>query len=173
MKIGITGHTSGLGKALFNYYESLGHECVGFSRSNGHDIATNFDDIISQASELDLFINNAQCMDYQAKFIQQLKSYPLDIISIGASSTVFYDEKIVTAYGWKRDYLINKKLLVDEHTKSVYNSVGSLLLLNVDMLESHPSNSPLSIRFTEIFELIDFWLKNKHLSTVNYLIRNT
>ena len=45
MNIGITGHTKGLGHAFFKLFKSQGHEVVGFSRSNGHDIVEKIDDI--------------------------------------------------------------------------------------------------------------------------------
>lgn len=55
MKIGITGHTSGLGNALLDYYQTKGNECLGFSRSNGYNIVSNFDEIVTTAKDLDLF----------------------------------------------------------------------------------------------------------------------
>jgi hypothetical protein len=40
MKIAITGHTSGIGKALFNILENRGHAMTGLSRRTGHNIRT-------------------------------------------------------------------------------------------------------------------------------------
>lgn len=57
MKIAITGHTSGLGKALYNFYK-IKYQVAGFSRSNGYDIR-NFKKIINQIPDYDIFINNA------------------------------------------------------------------------------------------------------------------
>tara|TARA_B100001175_G_C18974181_1_gene386677 strand:- start:36 stop:524 length:489 start_codon:yes stop_codon:yes gene_type:complete len=57
MKIGITGHTSGLGKALFNTY-SKEHNVFGYSRSNGYDIR-DFHKITKHVESYDIFINNA------------------------------------------------------------------------------------------------------------------
>ena len=59
MKIAITGHTSGIGKALFDYFVS--YTPIGFSRSNGYDI-NHVEDrktIVNQCVEYDVFINNA------------------------------------------------------------------------------------------------------------------
>jgi NADP-dependent 3-hydroxy acid dehydrogenase YdfG len=58
MKISITGHTSGLGLALANYYSNAGHTVLGFSRSNGYDI-TAPTQILEESKDCDLFINNA------------------------------------------------------------------------------------------------------------------
>ena len=58
MKIAITGHTKGIGKALADAYQSRGHEIVGLSRTTGHDIhnTLNCADLIESC---DIFINNA------------------------------------------------------------------------------------------------------------------
>lgn len=172
MKIGITGHTSGLGKALFDNYQSLGHECIGFSRTNGYNIVDNFDEIAAMAETLDLFINNAWCLDAQTKFVKHLKNYPVDIISIGTSATIFYDEKILVYTGWKHEYLSNKQSLVNEHKNSSYSSVNNMLLINVDTLENHPTKSDCSMKFADVIALIDFWMKNKHITMVNYANRS-
>lgn len=60
MKYAITGHTSGIGKAVF---EKLGRDIKGFSRSNGYDITLEEDRkrIIQELNDVDVFINNAHC----------------------------------------------------------------------------------------------------------------
>jgi nucleoside-diphosphate-sugar epimerase len=59
MKIAITGHTAGIGQALAEQYAQRGHEIVGLSKRNGHNIR-----VISKIADLiepcDMFINNAQ-----------------------------------------------------------------------------------------------------------------
>jgi NAD(P)-dependent dehydrogenase (short-subunit alcohol dehydrogenase family) len=61
LKIAITGHTRGLGAELVKRFEEGGHSVIGFSRSNGYDIskADHRANIIEQASQCDMFINNA------------------------------------------------------------------------------------------------------------------
>ena len=56
--IGITGHTSGIGKAVF---ARLGSDACGFSTSNGHDITSAQDrkKIIKSVRHCRVFINNA------------------------------------------------------------------------------------------------------------------
>lgn len=39
MKISVTGHTRGIGLAIYTHLQNLGHEVVGFSRSNGYDLS--------------------------------------------------------------------------------------------------------------------------------------
>ena len=58
MNIALTGHSKGLGKALFEFL-SQKHEIIGFSRSNGYDIKNPFDrkKIIKESKDCDIFIN--------------------------------------------------------------------------------------------------------------------
>jgi NADP-dependent 3-hydroxy acid dehydrogenase YdfG len=59
--IAITGHTSGLGKGLYDHFVSKGCNVTGFSIGNGFDIGKqeNIDKIIKLTKDCDLFINNA------------------------------------------------------------------------------------------------------------------
>ena len=59
MKIAITGHTRGIGKALFDKFQSEGHEVIGFSKSTGHDISKDVARVITESRSCDVFINNA------------------------------------------------------------------------------------------------------------------
>ena len=61
MKIAITGHTSGLGKGLYEQLGALGHEVYGYSTSTGFDIndEVHRHKIIGECKDADLFINNA------------------------------------------------------------------------------------------------------------------
>lgn len=58
MTTAITGHTSGIGKRLF---QRLDPDVIGFSRSNGYDITNPADRkrIIEESEHCDIFINNA------------------------------------------------------------------------------------------------------------------
>jgi short-subunit dehydrogenase involved in D-alanine esterification of teichoic acids len=60
MKCAITGHTKGIGKALFDYFSGKG-EVVGFSRTIGYDISKEIDryKIVNLSDDCDIFINNA------------------------------------------------------------------------------------------------------------------
>jgi NAD(P)-dependent dehydrogenase (short-subunit alcohol dehydrogenase family) len=61
MKIAITGHTSGIGKAYYDACIARGFQVKGFSRSTGYDITSPADQkrIIADADDCDIFINNA------------------------------------------------------------------------------------------------------------------
>jgi hypothetical protein len=76
MKIAITGHTSGIGKALFDYFFS--YTPMGFSRSNGYNInhIENRKKIINQCADCDVFINNAYSngINSQLYLLQEMHS---------------------------------------------------------------------------------------------------
>jgi hypothetical protein len=59
--IAITGHTSGIGKGLYEYFISKGCNVKGFSKDSGFDISNKLNQelIISSTKECELFINNA------------------------------------------------------------------------------------------------------------------
>jgi NAD(P)-dependent dehydrogenase (short-subunit alcohol dehydrogenase family) len=61
MKVAITGHTRGIGKKISEYFSSLGHEIVGFSRSTGCDLSIeeNKQSAIQKIIDCDVFVNNA------------------------------------------------------------------------------------------------------------------
>ena len=73
MKIALTGHTSGIGKALYDIL-SKDHEVVCFSRSNGYNIQ---DDkikelIVQESLQCDVFINNAYYEMAQVDILNKL-----------------------------------------------------------------------------------------------------
>jgi hypothetical protein len=59
MKIAITGHSAGIGQALAKIYAVQGHEVVGLSRRNGHNIRS-IPKLVAVIESCDMFINNAQ-----------------------------------------------------------------------------------------------------------------
>ena len=92
MKIAITGHTSGIGKSLFDYYESVPWPrediVIGFSRSNGYNI-NNPQKIIEQSLDSDVFINNAYDGFNQVSLLYELinNGYEGKVINISSTSS--------------------------------------------------------------------------------------
>ena len=99
MKIAVTGHTSGIGKAIYDLLVEQGHEVVGFSRQTGFDLLklktndTDKEEIVKFAMSLndyDIFINNA-CYEFmQVELLYALynewKKFDKTIINIGSVS---------------------------------------------------------------------------------------
>jgi hypothetical protein len=94
MKIAITGFSSGIGQALFDYFQKEGHTCIGFSRSNGYNItsAESRNKIIENSTDCDIFVNNAysNCDDNQLYMLQSIYETWLgqDKIIINISSRI-------------------------------------------------------------------------------------
>ena len=88
MKIVITGHTSGLGKALHNFLVEQGHTVVGLSRSEGFDLDKNLDMFLLDG--WDVYINNAYCGFKQVELLYALfennQNRNCQIINIGSVS---------------------------------------------------------------------------------------
>ena len=84
MKIGITGHTSGIGKAIFEMYPDI----IGWSRTNGYDI-NEPDKIIKECKNLDVVINNAHDGFNQVSLLYELinNGYESKIINISSNSS--------------------------------------------------------------------------------------
>src|SRR6185295_404219 len=72
MRVAITGHTKGIGKALFDHFTSGGHEVLGFSRSNGYHLPKDYMNVIHEAKDCEVFVNNAYARDAQAMILTQL-----------------------------------------------------------------------------------------------------
>ncbi len=87
MKIAITGHTKGIGKACAELYEREGHEIIGLSRSNGFDIS-NVNMCAMKIVPCDMFINNAYLGTYQSQLFEiicnQWRSQYKTIVNIGS-----------------------------------------------------------------------------------------
>ncbi len=71
MKIAITGHTAGIGQALAQIYADRGHEIVGLSKRDGHNIR-NLPKIAGQIEPCDMFINNAQAGFAQTELLFEM-----------------------------------------------------------------------------------------------------
>jgi nucleoside-diphosphate-sugar epimerase len=71
MKIAITGHTAGIGQALAKQYAARGHEIVGLSKRDGHNIRA-IPKIADLIEPCDMFINNAQAAYAQTELLFEM-----------------------------------------------------------------------------------------------------
>ena len=71
MKIAITGHSAGIGKALAAEYARDGHEIVGLSKRDGNNIR-NVPKIADMIEPCDVFINNAQAGYSQTELLYEV-----------------------------------------------------------------------------------------------------
>jgi hypothetical protein len=164
MKIAITGHTKGLGKYLYNQFEK-NHEVIGISRSTGYDLETDVDKIADVIKDCDLFINNASYGKSQIELLDKLFDKIPKIVVMG-SVAADYDQII------KNEYSRNKKELSERCKQlSLLQSIN-ILFLNISMLEDAVSGDNL-IKFEEVYNVIDFWLKNPKINYVNFEFKLT
>jgi|LakMenE18May11ns_1017448.scaffolds.fasta_scaffold9509313_1 NADP-dependent 3-hydroxy acid dehydrogenase YdfG len=88
MKVAVTGHTSGIGQGLYQYFESQGHEVQGFSRRNGYTLPDAEDRVFEQLQSCDVFVNNALPVTSQISLLKKLwpkwKNADKKIIVIGS-----------------------------------------------------------------------------------------
>jgi nucleoside-diphosphate-sugar epimerase len=111
--IGITGHTSGIGKALFDYFIAQGHSCIGFSRQNGYNIDSTVsrEQIVDQCKDFDIFINNAYSngTNNQLELLQEVYATWIgkDKLIINISSRV--TDFVLTPSSAEHLYQTNKK----------------------------------------------------------------
>lgn len=109
MRLAITGHTKGIGKAVADLYPDY----IGFSRSNGYDItiSSNVARIIAESADCDVFVNNAyhdfvQC-DLLEGIFEEWKGEPTKTI-VNIISRARYGLGKAKFYGQTKMELYNK-----------------------------------------------------------------
>jgi|TARA_B110000495_G_scaffold76040_1_gene65195 hypothetical protein len=112
MKIGITGHTTGIGKQLF---ENYGYK--GWSLSNGYDLQDPDirQKVVEEAHDVDVFINNADNgknlkLDVFKTIWNAWKDKPKILVSIGSFKQVqvLIDSKIYCSDGWTNTIAVTR-----------------------------------------------------------------
>jgi short-subunit dehydrogenase len=92
MKVAITGHTQGIGKAIFNELAKRSHQVHGYSRSNNWDISSLEirNKILEETLDFDVFINNAYCptaqFDMLTSVVSRWQGSKKLIVNIGSKS---------------------------------------------------------------------------------------
>ena len=141
MKIGITGHTSGIGLSLFTKYKDLDFNVVGFSRSSGHDIGSKEvrDKILNQS--FDLFINNAYHETGQNALLQELLKQYTHIIHISSNIINMPAEQFPSEVQRYREIKLEGNRIIDSYKgdANVLNVLPDLVRTNFflggDMLQ--------------------------------------
>lgn len=150
MKIAITGHTSGLGKFLFDKY-SLDHNCIGFSRSNGFDLEKDHDIIVKKIKTCDLFINNSFAMGAQMKYLQSCQ----DTKHVVMGSIAARNPNPDMPY-----YCAEKKKIEEYFLKNCTHTKKDLLYLQLTGASYK--------QYSLIFNTIEFWFKNNSVNFIGF-----
>jgi len=170
-KIVITGHTKGIGKAIFDKFTEVScHEIIGMSRSNGYDIEKNFDKIVQEATGAEIFINNAYRDGQQLKLFNALKD-KVDMMVVMGSVSRHYPELIPT------DYVHDKQALAEACRLESINPNGiPILHLDLSFIEGteiqgdDPTaflsdyNTPLN----DIVDTIIFWAQKPTIRQIEF-----
>jgi hypothetical protein len=170
-KIIITGHTHGIGKAIYDKFTEVScHEIIGMSRSNGYDIDKDFDKIVAEAEGCKLFINNAYRDQQQTKLVNALKD-KVDMMVVMGSVSRFYPELIPT------DYVHDKQALA-EACRLVSLNPNGIPLLHLDLgfiegttVESDDPSAFVSDYTTpkdDIVDTIIFWAQKPSIRQIEF-----
>lgn len=140
----ITGHTSGIGLSMYNHLVSKGWEVIGFNKTTG------LDNVIEEAQDCDLFINNAYANGKQIYFLNQLHNKVKKMIVCGSVAAFFPDPSLP-------DYSKHKKELA-ERVKEINSS--NILILHLSAKGYNDRDAVLSV--------IDLWLKYPSITAVGF-----
>ena len=170
-KIVITGHTSGIGKAIYDKFNEIScREIVGMSRSNGYDIEKDFDKIVEEAAGAEFFINNAYRDEQQLKLFHALKD-KVDMMVVMGSVSRHYPELIPT------DYVHDKQALAEACRLESINPNGiPILHLDLSFIEGTEINNDDPTAFTsdyntpleDIVDTIIFWAQKPSIRQVEF-----
>jgi NADP-dependent 3-hydroxy acid dehydrogenase YdfG len=161
MKIGLTGHTKGLGKSIYDNLIKL-NNVIGFSRTNGYDIQSP-NKIIEALNDCDVFINNVYYETHQSnlflKLFEKWKDLEKTIININSSS-------IHQSGAWNPHYVANKKHLNDV-TQSLIdkypNKKCRIINLNLGTLDTHTNFENFNkIEVSKVAELTEWCINQPH-----------
>lgn len=160
MKIVITGHTTGLGKKLYDTFATPWNDVKGISRKTGYYLESDIDRIIEESKGCDLFINNCYVGNRQKVLLERLHDKVGMMIVMG-SIAGDYDQLIKTEYS-------KNKLELANRCKELSLVPGNKLLhIKISMLEDAVSGDTL-IKYDEIVDLVNFWIKNPRFTSIDY-----
>ena len=170
-KIVITGHTKGIGKAIFDKFTEVScHEIIGMSRSNGYDIEKDFDKIVQEATGADFFVNNAYRDGQQLKLFHALKDKVNMMVVMGSVSR-HYPELIPT------DYVHDKQALAEACRIESINPNG-IPILHLDLsfiegteIQGDDTTAFLSDYNTPLNDIVDtimFWAQKPTIRQIEF-----
>jgi hypothetical protein len=170
-KIVITGHTSGIGKAIYDKFKEVScREIIGMSRSNGYDIDKDFEKIVEESAGAEIFINNAYRDKQQLRLFEALKN-KVDMMIVMGSVSRYYSDLIPT------QYVQDKQELAEACRLESINPNGiPILHLDLSFIECTEINlsdptaftSDYTIKYDDIIETIIFWTQKPNIRQVEF-----
>jgi short-subunit dehydrogenase len=110
-RIAITGHNTGIGKAMYDLL-SKDNTVIGFSRHNGYDLSNKekYQEAISIIKDCDITINNAYSYDY--RFLQT------DILNDFLDQNTYDDSKLILTLGSMSKYIVRPVTAYNRYASS-------------------------------------------------------
>lgn len=173
MNIVITGHTSGIGLALFNHFKQQGHTCIGFSRSTGYDISSPADrrKIVISSANSDVFINNAYNNWDDSQFLM-LKE--MTDLWRGKDKLIINSASVITDYKRPENdpmqkYVYTKGLLDTFCTE--HRTLPSICNLKLGYVDTGrvTKSTDQKLSLHNVIEVVDFVVRNKGILNVKSL----
>ena len=170
MKCIVTGHTSGIGKSIYNHFISKDYNVIGMSRSNGYDIVLDKQKIINEATGCDLFVNCASNNTGQIDLLNDLNNKVDKMIVLGSVVADFKE--------FCNDY--NNKYILQERCKELYsdpNTYTKILHLKLSMCENATvpikTSQDLITNFVDINRIIDLWIEIPKMCFIEFTFKKT
>jgi len=134
MKIAITGHSEGIGKCFSELLTEQGHEIVGLSRRNGHNIRS-LQKVVGPIVECDWFINNAQVGFAQTELLYKVwhQWHNTNKIIWNISSIITSQSKITFE---REEYRLQKQTLDQAHYNLVHRSDCRFVLIRPGKIDT-------------------------------------
>ena len=151
MNIAITGHATGIGKGLFEFYAT---NCVGFDLTNGYNIDTDIDKILEESKHCNIFINNAYSKNKQTELAMAWHKLHSDdnFLLINISSTfveLTMSDQLNIRSPCLMEYIkYKKKLNQQSHTINLNNDKCNSSVLMIGLVDTRFINS-WHTRFTQ------------------------
>lgn len=145
MKVAITGHTQGIGKAIFDELTNRSHQVCGYSRSNNWDIGSLEirNKILAETLDFDVFINNAYCPLAQTELLKSLvtrwQGSKKLIVNIGSKS-IYAD--VVPKF--MQEYVKDKQQQIDFINSRRLQARPQILSLTLGLVDTQMSSNLLA-----------------------------
>lgn len=164
MKIAITGHTSGIGKGLYDRL-AVEHNLIGLSRSNGYNICDQQEKILEKIHDCDVFINNAQDKNCQTSLFNKVynlwKNDFKTILNIGSLARYQINDVRKSVYAQEKINLNNQaNYKVMSGRKSC-----RIITVNpgyVDTKVVNENNTQNCLKVEEVCDVVEYILKLPH-----------
>jgi hypothetical protein len=174
MRIVITGHTSGVGKEIYDHYVASGHDVVGLSRSTGYNVYTDQDAIVDIVSTADVFFNNYSG-ETQIELLEKTVNKVSKIVVLGSAMRLFRD--IATDEYIEEKYTLSNKCKMlsinpSISTKILHLGVSFLphnrLKYSERMFSDKRMVSDNVVEYNELLGVVDYWIKNPVFNDVTF-----